>query len=121
MTEKVSAVVDAPEGDVDTSFSKLYNRSNLTIDSETVNEALVEFTEKTGLNIALVIDEGADVFGVDNGDDNKVIWTFAIVLIVIVVIVLIMNNKSKKNKASTEKTDPDAGQGTYDPNSGTCK
>lgn len=121
MTEKVEKVVDAPEGDVDTSFSKLYNRSNLNIDSETVNAALVEFTEKTGISIALVIDEGADVFGVESGNDDKVIMIFAIVLIVIVAIVIIMNNKSKKNKASTEKTDPDAGQGTYDPNSGTWK
>lgn len=121
MTEKVEKVVDAPEGDVDTSFSKLYNRSNLNIDSETVNAALVEFTEKTGISIALVIDEGADVFGVESGNDDKAIMIFAIVLIVIVAIVIIMNNKSKKNKASTEKTDPDAGQGTYDPNSGTWK
>jgi hypothetical protein len=34
------------------------------LNEKTVNGALVEFTENTGINIAIVVDEGADVFGV---------------------------------------------------------
>lgn len=108
---------------VDTRFSKLTNYSSLEMNKETVNKALVAFAEKTGINIAVVVVDGADVFGVtESGDAGFAI--FGIVFIAIIAIIIIGSvNKSKGNGSSsndkTDKTNPDAGQGKYDPNTGT--
>lgn len=122
MTTKVSAITGVPEGEVDPSFSKLYNKSSLSIHETTVNKALVEFTKKTGINIAIVVDEGADIFGTDGGNgDSSALIIFAILVIVIVAIIFInkKNNNGGGNSGNTQKTDPNAGQGRYDPNTGT--
>lgn len=122
MADKVSAITGAPAGDVDTSYSKLYNYSNLSMNEKTVNDGLVEFTKKTGINIAIVVDEGANVFGVQKGNDGSgVLIIFAIFVIVVLIIVLISKKNKNTNGGNTSKTDPNAGQGQYDPNSGTWK
>ena len=123
MTVKVSAVTGAPEGEVDTSFSKLYNKSSLSIYESSVNKALVEFTEATGINIAIVVDEGADVFGVEKAGDSVTAGIIFLVLIAIIIVLIIIRKKMKKekNNSNTQKTDPVAGQGRYDPNTGTWK
>lgn len=121
MANKVSAVTGEPSGEVNTEFSKLYNHSALAINETTVNKGLVEFTQKTGINIAIVVDEGADIFGVEEKEDGKTaLIIFAILVIVIVAIVVITKkNKSGSNGGNTQKTDSNAGQGKYDPNTGT--
>ena len=118
MENRVSAITGTPAGEVDTSFSRLYNRSELAINEKTVNTALVEFTEQTGINIAIVVDEGADVFGVESGADGKTASIIFIVLVAVIAILIIVSKKNK-NGANTNKTDPNAGQGKYDPNTGT--
>ena len=123
MANKVSAITGTPADEVNTEYSKLYNNSDLAINENTVNKALVEFTQKTGINIAIVVDEGADIFGVEKGNDGKnTLIIFAILVIVIVAIVFITKkNKNGGDGGNTQKTDPNAGQGQYDPNSGTWK
>lgn len=123
MANKVSAITGAPAGSVDTSFSKLVNNSSLNISESTVNSALVSFTEKTGINIAIVVANGEDVFG-SAGEKNEDLTTLLglIVVVIIVVIAILISknsNKGDKNKQTTDKTDPNAGQGRYDPNTGT--
>lgn len=121
--DKLTDRVPASSVSVDTRFSKLTNYSSLEMNKETVNEALVAFAEKTGINIAVVVVDGADVFGVsESGDAGFAI--FGIVFIAIIAIIIIGSaNKSKGNGSSsndkTDKTNPDAGQGKYDPNTGT--
>ena len=123
MANKVSALTGAPENEVNTEFSKLYNHSELAINENTVNKALVEFTQKTGINIAIVVDEGADIFGVQKGNEgSSSLPIFAILLIAIIAVIIIMKkNKGGTSGTSTSKTDPDAGHGKYDPNTGTWK
>lgn len=121
--DKLTDRAPASSASVDTRFSKLTNYSSLEMNKETVNEALVAFAEKTGINIAVVVVDGADVFGVtESGDAGFAI--FGIVFIAIIAIIIIGSvNKSKGNGSSsndkTDKTNPDAGQGKYDPNTGT--
>ena len=121
--DKLTDRAPSSSASVDTRFSKLTNYSSLEMNKETVNEALVAFTEKTGINIAVVVVDGADVFGVsESGDAGFAI--FGIVFIAIIAIIIIGSvNKSKGNGSSsndkTDKTNPDAGQGKYDPNTGT--
>ncbi len=124
MTSKVSAITGAPDEDFDSSYSKLYNHSDiLQIDAATVNKALVDFAESTGYNIAIVVEDGEDIFGVT---ESSFVWVMGIVIaaIVIVIIVGITKNKSKggssgATNSQSDKTNPDAGQGKYDPNTGT--
>lgn len=121
--DKLTDRAPASSVSVDTRFSKLTNYSSLEMNKETVNKALVAFAEKTGINIAVVVVDGADVFGVsESGDAGLAI--FGIVFIAIIAIIIIGSvNKSKGNGSSsndkTDKTNPDAGQGKYDPNTGT--
>lgn len=121
--DKLTDRAPASSASVDTRFSKLTNYSSLEMNKETVNEALVAFAEKTGINIAVVVVDGADVFGVSEGGDAG-FAIFGIVFIAIIAIIIIGSvNKSKGNGSSsndkTDKTNPDAGQGKYDPNTGT--
>ncbi len=123
MAKKVSVFTGTPAGDVDTSFSKLYNYSSLSMNEKTVNDGLVEFTKKTGINIAIVVDEGANIFGVDSGEDDKTAFIIFILLVVVIIVIMIVSKKNKNggDGGNTQKTDPNAGQGKYDPNSGTWK
>ena len=90
-------------------YSKIYNRSSMTIDEPLINNALISFAKKTGVNIAIVVDEGEDVFGVDQGVnpiDFVIIIIFIISMIVLVIVVAKMNKKLKYDK-SQDKIGPD--------------
>ena len=110
---------------VDTSYSKVYNKSSLRVTEGTINKALVAFAEKTGYNISVVIVNGEDVFGksMDVGTIIGIVFIVMLVVILIMVISTSISNKKYKNSntSNTSKTDPNAGQGKYDPNTGTWK
>ena len=123
--DKLTDRAPASSASVDTRFSKLTNYSSLEMNKETVNKALVAFAEKTGINIAVVVVDGEDVFGrSQSNSDDMGFAIFGLVFIAIIAIIIIGSvNKSKGNGSSsndkTDKTNPDAGQGKYDPNTGT--
>lgn len=129
MTVAVPANSDIPEGGFDTSFSVLDNRTALEIDKAAVNDALGDFTEKTGYPIAIAVVYGEDVFPsvAENSKDDPlpiiaiVMVAFAVVIIIFVVISNKKNggNGGSQSGGTTDKTDPNAGQGKYDPNTGT--
>lgn len=115
---------------VDTQYSKLYNCTSLDIDQDIVNAELEKFTQKTGYPIAIVVEDGAKVFAGDK--TNNIDWftiltvsIFGIVGIVLIVNAVKSYNNDKKSGSNshdtTDKTNPDAGQGKYDPNTGTWK
>ena len=122
MADEVTAITGSPAGEVDTSYSKLINNTALSINKETVDAALVNFTEKTGINIAIVVANGEDIFAVegDQNNDNMALLGLIVVIAIVVIVIIVSNNKGKNNKSndSTDKTNPDAGQGKYDPNTG---
>lgn len=105
----------------DTSCSRVFNYSAFSFDESIVNEALIKFTQKTGIKCAIVIDEGLDVFGIDRGVHPLVFAMLIIVIVLIIIItVMIFKRINKKQRETVETvTDVNAGQGTYDKNSGT--
>lgn len=127
MTKAVPANSDIPDGGFDKSFSKLDNRTELEIDKVAVNDALEKFTEKTGYPIAIAVVYGEDVFPrAEKDSDFNIFVIIAIIFILAVIIIIPAIKASKKDGGSkagrtTDKTDPDAGQGKYDPNTGTWK
>lgn len=114
MTKK-TAQYSTAAGEVDTSFSRLIDESDIVdINKATVEKALVEFTKATGINIAIVVADGEDVFG--ESETFKTIGIVAIVIIALIAIVAIVGKSGKSGGSS--KNDPNAGQGRYDPNTG---
>ncbi len=116
----------------DTQYSELHNHTALEIDKEIVNTALQEFTAKTGYPIAIVVEDGVEVFGdEDDGDSSDLgiafIVIIAVIIIVFVIAFIVSKNKNgggngeNGNSKTTDKNNPDAGQGKYDPNTGEWK
>ena len=140
MTNVCPAYPEPPSEGFDTSFSVLYNDSELEIDKPVINEALAEFTEKTSYPIAIAVVNAEEIFLPVTDDDSEKPIMIALAIIIsalfgtLVVYFLIkaykIKNPSKKKKnkskeknkskdkktASRNKTNPNAGQGKYDPN-----
>lgn len=114
-------VYSRANGNVDTRFSRLINNSSLSLSEETVNSALVDFTQRTGINIAIVVADGETVFGEAATTSGAIMIIAAIILVVVVVLAIKNGRKSggAPSGGNTSKTDPNAGQGKYDPNTGT--
>lgn len=66
--------------DPHTSKSVLVNRTEMNISEETVNDALAEFTERTGISMSIVVDDMDEVLGVD--------YTQMIIGIIIIVVLV---------------------------------
>lgn len=113
----------AGDEDVDSRLSVLHNRTSLSIDDEKVNEALQAFAKKTGYNIAIVVDYSANIFEEEKDFTGIVILVFALLVVGIVIVAFVTKKNSSGNgnggNKTTDKTDPNAGQGRYDPNTGT--
>lgn len=137
MTKSLRQIVDsmtklAPDNasgqEVDTQYSKLYNYSSLEIDKTIVNNSLQEFTKKTGYPIAIVIANGEEVFGDEEDDSGEVIIAIIVIVMITIIAIIIIKSTNKNNggngggaSKTTDKTNPDAGQGKYDPNTGEWK
>ena len=132
MTQKVSVRPASSAEGYDTSFSRVYNDSELEINKLTVENELKAFTEKSGYPISVAIVDGEKIYGELGKDgtapkDNEIntgetIVLALIVLVIILIIVFFYNKKSgggNTNANKTDKTNPNAGQGKYDPNTGT--
>ena len=78
--------------------SKLINHTDLPMTEETVNQALTQFTEKTGIPCAIVVEDAEDVFG-------RSMSGFSIVtLIILGVAVICLVSSLLKNKKRKEET-----------------
>ena len=127
MAEDVVKHVQTPTNP-DTSLSKLVNNSSLSLNEKTVNGALVDFTEKTGYPIAIVVADNDVVYKSGDDDSDIFVGIFIVLAIVIVLVALAIKKNggnggggSAKTNDTTDKTNPNAGQGKYDPNTGEWK
>lgn len=127
MSEKVIEHAQASTNP-DTSLSKLVNNSSLSLNEKTINGALVDFTEKTGYPIAIVVADNDTVY--KSGDDGGDILVGIIIVLAIVIVLIVVATKKNggngggnttKTNDTTDKTNPNAGQGKYDPNTGEWK
>ena len=87
--------------------SHLTNLSNLAINSETVNAALLDFTERTDIPIVIVIEDIEEVF-------DRTISVGDIITVVLALGIggfgIYMAIKAVKNYKSNKKDDPEAEQ-----------
>ena len=95
--------IKTDESNVSSIYSKTHNRSSFEFDEKSVNQSLADFTKKTGVNIAIVVDEGEDVFGIDKGFDKGLfmVLTIAPILIGATIIVVLVVRKKRIEKEIT--------------------
>lgn len=96
--------------------SHVTNYSEISLTEQTVNDALVAFTDATGIPAVIVVEDMEDVFGsvttdvpsaqvpagdpVQSAQESKVNWLLigGVVLLLVVVIVVIVQNKKRKEQ-----------------------
>ena len=80
-----------------TNKAELYNYSELSLNSSTVNTALRQFYEETGICMSIVVDDMGDVFE-KRLSTSAILLIFVAIAAVVVVIVVIVKKSSKKKK-----------------------
>jgi uncharacterized membrane protein len=103
MADKIEAL------DVDNSFtcneshvqvdSKLINYGTLNLSEQTVNTALNDFTERTGISISIVVNDMDEIFGVDYSSMITGIFIVAILvgISVFMIVKYIRNRKHERD------------------------
>lgn len=82
--------------------SKLVNQSNLNLTASTVDAALQEFYDATGISTVIVVEDAQDVFGKSISVSS--FGMMAVVLIIVIVVIVIASKSSKR------KNDDDDGR-----------
>jgi hypothetical protein len=114
MTEKVSDL------GLQSSFKKTYshekspashlvNYTDLSLTEETVNDALVSFTEATDIPVVIVVEEMETVFGKNIPAEDMVIMVVLAVLAVVAIVTIVrtVKNRSKFKQGNPEDDDRD--------------
>ena len=99
MADKVSAKTDAPfkcQEEHPAPAEPFRNYTALPMTASTVNDAIADFTEETGINIAVVVEEAEDIFETDY---SSMIWGIIVAgaLITVAVVLIVKGVKSRKN------------------------
>ncbi len=82
--------------------SHLTNKTDLPMTVETVEKALTEFTEKTGIPMVIVVEDMADVFGGNTqaataaSTGNSILLIILVAAVVVIVAVVIIRSKRSK-------------------------
>ena len=76
--------------------SHMTNRTDLPLTEETVNDALLAFTEATGISVVVVVDDIDDVFPRTIPISDIITLIFAAVILVIAIILIVRAFKKKK-------------------------
>lgn len=85
--------------------SHLTNRSHLTMNPETVNTALQQFTEETGISAVIVVDTMENVFGKNIPLSDIVMLLIMVGLIVLAIYLIVRavkNNRNKQNNGNNQ-------------------
>lgn len=90
---------------VDPTESKLVNYTELTISPSSVNNALADFTEATGIETVIVVETEEAVFGRSIPEGDIFILALMLLLAVLATVALVKGLKSKK-KAKEKAEDP---------------
>lgn len=88
--------------------SHLTNNSALPLTKETVNSALEEFTEMTGIPIVIVVDEQEAAFGVTPPIKDVIVLVvfFGLIILAIVLIIRAIRNKRNGGNGGGKGGDP---------------
>lgn len=77
--------------------SKVVNKTALPLTEATINDALAQFTENTGIPLVIVIEDSQDVFGKQIAASSILTLLFAGVLLVVAIVLIVKTVKKSKN------------------------
>ena len=108
---------------IDIEMSRVANDSSLAINEETVNRALKDFAERTGIGAVIVIEDMEELFGksFDFGDVVVILMMVGLIVLGIVLIVNAVKSKkggSKSGGSGESKNDEPKDRYNRDYNSG---
>lgn len=75
----------------------LTNKSELSMTEATVNDALTDFAEATGISMVIVVEEAEDVFGRSVSSGDMFFVLVAVVILVIAVCLIVRAVKNSRN------------------------
>ncbi len=117
VVEQMTAVIE--EKNLESSFkcqeehnqvaSHVTNKTDLDITEETVNLALTEFTETTGISIVLVVDDAEDVFGKTIDSSSIFIVLISVVMIGVAIYLIVKSIRQKREDGDGNDRDRDSG------------
>ena len=93
--------------------SHLTNKTDLPMTAETVNTALRQFTETTGISMVIVVEDAEDVFGRTISFDTIITLIIAVALVVLAIWLIV---RAVKRRREGDQGGDDNGQqanGTY--------
>lgn len=76
--------------------SHITNKTDLAITEETVNMALEEFTDTTGIPIVVVVDDAKDVFGKKIDSSSILIVFLSLIMIGVAIYLIVKSIRQKK-------------------------
>ncbi len=83
--------------------SHLTNKTSMQLTESTVNTALEEFTEATGIPVVIVVDDIEDVFEKGIPSDVYISIAISVIFIFIAVMLIVSAVKNKKRNANNNK------------------
>ena len=89
--------------------SYLLNKSGLELDKDMVNQSLVEFTGATGIEMVLLVEEAAEVFGYVSPMPLIVFSLFLLLVAGAIIFAVVRGVKARKNHSG----EPPKGNGGY--------
>lgn len=92
--------------------SKLYNYTSLSLTEATVNAALEDFTARTNIPAAIVVDTTENAFG-RNLSVADIFTVIVCVALMVVAIVMIVKAVKNRNKGPRDGGDGGSGDGSY--------
>lgn len=129
LTDRATDIYTPPVGAANASYplSVIHNHTELQINEDKVNEALLEFSRATGYNIAITVEDAEAVFELSIGE--KIVAIIIVVLFVGLAIFLIVKGvKSMKKRENIVNEAPsgsspgsDSSSGGYYDDDGTFK
>ena len=82
--------------------SHVVNHSNLSVNENTINSALEEFTERTDISVVIVIDSMEEVFGKGFTSEDIFSIVIAVGMIVVAVVIVVKSFKARKAAKNDE-------------------
>ena len=79
--------------------SHLTNKTDLPMTEETLNAALRDFTDRTGIPLVIVVDDMVDVFGKPASFGSGGITLIGIAVVAVVVVLVVRSKNGSKNNA----------------------
>lgn len=98
--------------------SHLSNYSSLAISEETVNAALVSFTEKTDIPAVIVVDTMENVFGKNIPIGDIIIVIALLALMVLAIVLIVRGIKNRKNNGGSNNNNNNNNSNNNNNNSG---